>query len=188
MTVEPRLDILGAALADPCRARILCELMDGRAFTNKELASAAGITAQTASAHLKRLEGAGLTASLRSGQHVYHRIATAEVAEVLERLATLTPTGHLDRPGRAARDTWRARSCYDHIAGRLGVRMTDRMFELGVLDRDGDVLSPGPRYKPFLAELGIGALPRRPGSAPARLCLDWTERRHHIGGPWPRSF
>lgn len=70
MAIEPRLDIIGAALADPSRCRILCELMDGRAFTNKELACAADISPQTTSAHLKQLEMAGLTSSLRSGRHV----------------------------------------------------------------------------------------------------------------------
>ena len=95
MTIEPRLDIIGAALADPSRSRILCEMMDGRAFTNKELACAANVSPQTASAHLKQLEQAGLTASLRSGRHVYHRIANAEVAAILEGLAQLSPTEHL---------------------------------------------------------------------------------------------
>ena len=89
MAIEPRLDIIGAALADPSRSRILCELMDGRAFTNKELACAADVSPQTASAHLKQLEMAGLTSSLRSGRHVYHRIAGADVAQVLEGLASL---------------------------------------------------------------------------------------------------
>ena len=89
MTTEPRLDIIGAALADSTRSRILCEMMDGRAFTNKELACAADVSAQTASAHLKHLEAAGLSSSLRSGRNVYHRIASAEVAGVLEALQFL---------------------------------------------------------------------------------------------------
>ncbi|WP_170481174.1 ArsR/SmtB family transcription factor [Ruegeria arenilitoris] len=135
MAIEPRLDIFGAALADPSRSRILCELMDGRAFTNKELACAADVSPQTASAHLKKLENAGLTSSLRSGRHIYHRIATAEVAQVLEVLASLSPTDHLSRSGQAATDTLRARSCYNHIAGRLGVLMKERLIALDVLRR-----------------------------------------------------
>ena len=188
MTIEPRLDILGAALADPSRARILCELMDGRAFTNKELAAAAGVTAQTASAHLGRLEAAGLTVSLRSGRHVYHRIASAQVAEVLERLSTLSPTAHLDRPGRAAAETRRARSCYDHLAGRLGVLLAERLGEIGALERRGDTLAPGQRFAAVLDDAGIGPLDLRAGRAPARLCLDWTERRPHLAGPLGRAL
>ena len=182
MTLEPRLDILGAALADPSRSRILCELMDGRAFTNKELACAANVSPQTASAHLKQLEHAGLTSSLRSGRHVYHRIANAEVAAILEGLAQLSPTEHLSRPGRLGADTRRARSCYNHIAGRLGVLMTDRLMELKVLTVRDDAISAGPRYRAFLDDIGIEVPIRGTGKPPAKFCLDWTERRHHISG------
>lgn len=185
MTSEPRLDIIGAALGDPSRARILCELMDGRAFTNKELASAAGITAQTASAHLGRLGGAGLTTSLRSGRHVYYRIASAEVAEVLEALATLSPRDHLARTGPKGDDTRRARSCYNHLAGRLGVQIAERLCAMQVLEHEGEseALRPGARYGGFVRELGLDVAPRRGAQPVARLCLDWSERRHHISGP-----
>jgi len=183
MTIEPRLDIIGAALADPSRSRILCELMDGRAFTNKELACAANVSPQTASAHLKQLEHAGLTASLRSGRHVYHRIANAEVASILEGLAQLSPTEHLLRPGQLGVDTRQARSCYNHIAGRLGVLMTDRLIALNVLTvRDG-AISAGPRYRAFLNSIGIEPHLGGTGQPPAKFCLDWTERRLHISGP-----
>ncbi|NNL34363.1 MAG: winged helix-turn-helix transcriptional regulator [Silicimonas sp.] len=183
MAIEPRLDIIGAALADPSRSRILCELMDGRAFTNKELASAAEISPQTTSAHLKQLELAGLTASLRSGRHIYHRVASADVARVLEGLATLSPTDHLYRRGRTATDTHRARSCYNHIAGRLGVLMTERLVALGVLSLRNEAMSSGPCYQDFLNDIGIETPHVSSGMPPARLCLDWTERRHHISGP-----
>lgn len=183
MAIEPRLDIIGAALADPSRSRILCELMEGRAFTNKELACAAEVSPQTASAHLKQLELAGLTSSLRSGRHVYHRIANADVAQVLEGLATLSPTDHLTRPGQTATDTKRARSCYNHIAGRLGVLMAERLVALNILVLRNEILTPGPRYQDFLDDLGLEISPASSGKPPAKLCLDWTERRHHISGP-----
>ncbi len=182
MAIEPRLDIIGAALADSSRSRILCELMDGRAFTNKELACAADVSPQTASGHLKQLESAGLTASLRSGRHVYHRIATAEVAQVLEGLASLSPTDHLSRSGPAATDTLRARSCYNHIAGRLGVLMKERLISLDVLILRDDAVMAGSHYLAFLEDLGIEPLSVSSGKPPAKLCLDWTERRHHISG------
>lgn len=183
MTIEPRLDIIGAALADPSRSRILCELMDGRAFTNKELACAANISPQTASAHLKQLEQAGLTVSLRSGRHVYHRIASAEVAATLEVLAQLSPTDHLSRPGQISTDTRQARSCYNHIAGRLGVLMTDRLVALNVLMVLHDAIFAGPRFHVFLDDIGIEVPIGSVEKPPAKLCLDWTERQHHISGP-----
>lgn len=183
MSIEPRLDIIGAALADPSRSRILCELMDGRAFTNKELACAANVRPQTASAHLRQLEQAGLTASLRSGRHVYHRIANAEVAAILEGLAQLSPTDHVSRPGRIGRDTRQARSCYNHIAGRLGVLLAERLIALNVLMARDDAICAGPRYHAFLDKLGIEDPPGGQGKSPAKFCLDWTERRHHISGP-----
>ncbi len=183
MSIEPRLDIIGAALADPSRSRILCELMDGRAFTNKELACAANVSPQTASAHLKQLEHAGLTASLRSGRHVYHRIANAEVAAILEGLAQISPTAHLSRPGQLGADTRKVRSCYNHIAGRLGVLMTDRLIALNVLTIRDDTLSAGPRYRAFLDDIDIEDPAKGKGKPLAKFCLDWTERRHHISGP-----
>ena len=183
MAFEPRLDIIGAALADPSRSRILCELMDGRAFTNKELACAAEISPQTASAHLKQLEGAGLTSALRSGRHIYHRVANAEVARVLEALATLSPTDHLARRGRTAADTQRARCCYNHIAGRLGVLMSEHLVAVDVLTLRNDALTAGRRYQAFVDDIGIEVLSVSSGKVPAKLCLDWTERRHHISGP-----
>lgn len=183
MTIEPRLDIIGAALADPSRSRMLCELMDGRAFTNKELASAACVSPQTASTHLRQLEGAGLTTSLRSGRHVYHRIASATVAATLEGLAQLSPTDHLVRPGKSCADTLRARSCYNHVAGKLGVLMTERMVALNVLTVRDDAVTVGPRYQAFLGDIALDGPVVATGKPLAKLCLDWTERRHHLSGP-----
>jgi DNA-binding transcriptional ArsR family regulator len=183
MALEPRLDIIGAALADPSRSRILCEMMDGRAFTNKELACAASVSPQTASAHLKQLEMAGLTSALRNGRHVYHRIASAEVASTLEGLAKLSPTDHLSRNCASGADTQRARSCYNHIAGRIGVLMTDRLVALDVLHIRDEAVISGPRYRAFIDDIGL-EVPRIDAGKPiAKLCLDWTERRHHISGP-----
>lgn len=187
MTTDPRLDIIGAALADVTRSRILCEMMDGRAFTNKELACAAGVTAQTASVHLKHLEVAGLSISLRSGRNVYHRIASAEVAGVLEALASLSPTDHLNRAKNRnlpETDTMRARSCYNHIAGRLGVLITDQLISLDVLHLDKEALGIGSEGGTFFQKLKI-SVPRlsNPQKPVVKLCLDWTERKHHISGP-----
>ena len=187
MMMEPRLDIIGAALADPSRSRILCELMDGRAFTNKELACAARITAQTASAHLKHLEAAGLTSSLRSGRNVYHHIASEDVAAILESLASLSPTDHLHRakirnlPGA---NTMRARSCYNHIAGRLGVMITERMVGMDFLQVQADTATLGKAGDVFFRKIGIDMTKLKKTNKPiVKPCLDWTERKNHLSGP-----
>lgn len=184
MNTEPRLDIIGAALADPTRAQILCNLMDGRAWTNKELACTSGVTAQTASAHLGHLARVGLIMAERSGRNVYHRIADSQVAETLESVAQLAPTQHMNRASRRslpARDIMRARCCYNHIAGRLGVLMTARMIEMDVLVRKGTGLVLGPASQGFFAHLGVSLA--GVNTSLVKPCMDWTERRHHISGP-----
>lgn len=179
MTLSAKFELIGAALANEGRARMLCVLMDGRAFTNKELALAAGMAEPTATAHLRRLADAGLTVSMRSGRSIYHRLASAEAADLLERLGGLTPQPYLHRarrsPGNA--DLLAARSCYSHIAGRLGVLLLDALIVQGVIALDGDsVVLARPA---FFEELGLR--PRKGWDA-ARLCLDWTERRPHLSG------
>jgi len=175
MTLTPRLDILGAALADSSRARMLCELMDGRAYTNKELASAAGVTPQTATAHLRRLEEAGLIRATRSGRCLYHSIAGPDVAEALETLSALAPSDHLYRVQQrkgARLKMLEARSCYDHLAGRLGVAIAQALLELGDLARDGAQyrVVPSERW----AKLGVTLTGRAPL---ARPCLAGGHRQ-----------
>ncbi len=190
MNTEPRLDVIGAALADPSRVRILCELMDGRAFTNKELASAAGVTPQTATGHLQKLRSAGLVTSVKSGRHVFHRIANEEVAETLERLSALSPTDHLySGKGRSlpGDEALLARSCYNHLAGRLGVLIAERLISRGLLEVTDGGASFAPEGVAVFERLGIeiGASGRRPLVS---LCLDWTERKHHLSGPLAAAF
>jgi len=177
MMDNPRLDILGAALGESSRSRILCELMEGRAFTNKELACAAEISPQTATAHLRQLEQAGLTVSLRSGRRVYHRLAGPDVAETLERLACLTPSDHLRRHRKGVGrqdDTLLARRCYNHIAGRLGVLITERLSAMDVFRLQGDALIRGARHAAFCTELGFCSDRGRSYRLCAKLCLDLT--------------
>ena len=158
--------------------------MDGRAFTNKELASAACITPQTTSAHMKRLENAGLTVSQRSGRNVYHRLAGEKVADLLESLAGLSPTDHLHRAksrGLPEAKALMARSCYNHIAGRLGVLILQKLRARGALHSDGQTATFGPNAHSVFATLGIDLEEAR--KAPLKLCLDWTERKPHLSGP-----
>lgn len=186
MTLTPRLDIIGSALADASRTRMLCELMDGRAYTNKELACAAGITPQTASAHLRKMQEAGVITAERSGRCLYHRIAGADVAGTLETLATLAPSDHLYRNQQrkgAKAGMLEARSCYDHLAGRLGVQITEALIACGDLIRDGGRFHPRPSQR--WSGLGV----QLTGSVSlARPCLDWTERKPHVAGPVGRQI
>ncbi|KUP93010.1 ArsR/SmtB family transcription factor [Tritonibacter horizontis] len=178
----PRFDIIGQALSDASRTRMLCELMEGRSFTNKELAGAAGITAQTATAHLRLLQDAGLVVAEKRGRCVFHRLAGPEVAQVLEQLAGIAPTDSLYRAQRhKAKDLAQVRSCYDHLAGPLAVAMTEALLARGHLRQDngGFVAVAGPVW----ARLGV-ALPTATSRKPfVRPCLDWTERRLHLAGP-----
>jgi DNA-binding transcriptional ArsR family regulator len=186
MSSLARMAEIAALVGDPARANILSALMDGRALTAKELAYAARVAPSTASAHLAALTEAGLLTCKQQGRHRYHRLSSALVGSMLESiLAVAAQTGPPVR-----RDTWRggealrtARSCYDHLAGKLAVAIADRLEERGhvVLTPDGgEVTDTG---SAFLAE--FGADPIRAGSARrmyCRLCLDWSEHRPHIGG------
>lgn len=183
----PRFDIIGQAIGDASRTRMLCELMEGRAYTNKELASAAGVTPQTATAHLRMLKDAGLILAEKSGRCVYHRLAGPEVAQVLEQLAAIAPADSLYRAQqRKAGDLAQVRSCYDHLAGPLAVALTHAFLAQGMLIEDnGGYRAEASEY---WQKIGV-VLPDISGRQPfARPCLDWTERQHHVAGPLGRQI
>jgi DNA-binding transcriptional ArsR family regulator len=181
-----------ALVGDPARANMLVALMDGRALTATELARAAGITAQTASGHLARLTEGGLLAVERQGRHRYHRVASASVARMVESIMSvaaehgaMTPTRPIS-VGPRDKALRRARTCYDHLAGELAVRLADKLIEREhvFLSADGGVVTA--RGDAFLTALGVE--PREPAGRAAsgrvfcRPCLDWSERRAHIAG------
>ncbi|WP_219468815.1 ArsR/SmtB family transcription factor [Nonomuraea rhizosphaerae] len=172
---------VAALIADPTRAAILTALLGGRALAAGELARLSGVSAATASAHLSRLLDGGLVGVVRQGRHRYYRLAGHEIAEVLEVLARVSvrPPVRSLRQSRQARLLEEARTCYDHLAGRAGVALRDRLVEGGFLT--GEQVTPeGAR---LLAGLGVdveGVRGTRRRFAPE--CLDWTERRAHLGG------
>lgn len=175
-----------ALIADPVRAAMLTAVMDGRALTACELARVAGVTPQTASSHLAKLVAGSLMTVEREGRHRYYRLASAEVAEALEILGTLGPPAAPRRPlaAPAAQALSFARSCYDHLAGELGVAVTAALEARGLIrprpDRRYQVTARG---RNWFAELDIDVTALRPGrKGIARQCLDWTERRHHLAG------
>jgi DNA-binding transcriptional ArsR family regulator len=171
-------------LADTSRAAMCIALLDGRAWTASELAACAGITRPTASSHLNDLVDAGLLTELRQGRHRYLRLASAELAELIEHIATLAgrpaATKSLRTAGVAA-DLVRARTCYDHLAGQLGVQLFDAMVATGLLS-DASGLTVTAAGRSWFTELA-GPQVLRTGPRPlARACLDWTERRPHLAG------
>ena len=177
---------IGALLGDPARANMLAALMDGRALTATELAYAAGVTPQTTSGHLAKLTAANLLALHKQGRNRYYRLASPMIGSMLESVMTVAAVQMPARHGRASPLDERmrtARSCYDHIAGRLGVAIADTLMarQYVVLGEDGgEVTDAGAA---FLAQFGADAAQcRRSRRAFCRPCLDWSERRWHIAG------
>ncbi len=157
----------------------MCHLMDGRAFTNRELASAAGVTPQTVSGHMARMTDLGLVHAEKSGRTVYHRLAGDDVAQLLEQLSCISPCDDLYlRQRHRAGQTAFARCCYNHLAGQLGVTLTEAMLAQADLAADASGVRLTFKGEATLTNLGIPL-----GKAGLRPCLDWTERKHHLAGP-----
>jgi DNA-binding transcriptional ArsR family regulator len=164
---------------------MLMALMPGPALTATELAQEAGLTLSTASGHLAKLEKAGLVEIARQGRHRYFRLADSDVAVALESLMPLAArAGHVRiRTGPRDPELRRARSCYDHLAGDLAVKMLDRFLERRLLARRGEELRLTPEGRRFFAANGIDIDDLGRGRRPlCRCCLDWSERRYHLGG------
>jgi DNA-binding transcriptional ArsR family regulator len=185
MSSAPHIAEVASLVGDPARANILCALLDGRALTATELAFAAGVTPQTTSAHLARLTAAKLLLLAKQGRHRYYRLAGPHVGLMLESIMNVALTGPPRfQPKSKADDKLRsARTCYDHIAGVLGVGLADRLSEREFVvlgDEAGEVTPEGAA---FLAKLGVDLSSARARRRVfCRPCLDWTERRPHIGG------
>jgi len=188
MDGEPSIATVAALIGDTGRAAMLTALVGGRALPAGELAAAAGMSPSAASAHLAKLTDGGLLTVEREGRHRYYRLAGPGIAAILESLAS--HAGRPLRPGAARTPTARAlrhaRTCYDHLAGELGVAVAAALEGRGLLaPADGKRLNVTPSGVTwFAAVLGIDATALQPGRhGIARRCLDWTERRHHLAGP-----
>jgi DNA-binding transcriptional ArsR family regulator len=182
---------IAALSGDPGRASMLHALMDGRALTASELARVAGITPQTASGHLQRMTVVGLIKVRQQGRHRYYELASVSVARMLESImqvaAELAPDRRHLSVGPRDLALRRARTCYDHFAGRLGVALADALRHRGYVELTSDagiITQPGIA---FLAAIGIDAdalqiRRTRRTRLLCRPCLDWSERRLHLGG------
>jgi len=178
---------IGALVGDAGRASMLAALMDGRALTAAELAARAGVSAQTASGHLSKMVAAGLLVMRRQGRHRYHALASPDVAVLLEALGqvALARTEGSPYPRIGPRDAAlrAARTCYDHLAGRLAVDLADAMARRGHVEIGPDAGIVTVEGETFLREIGID-VPTLAASKRAlcRTCLDWSERRVHLAG------
>jgi DNA-binding transcriptional ArsR family regulator len=182
------LSAVGALVGDPRRANILSALIDGRALTATELAWTAGVAPATASEHLTKLVAGGLLTVSRQGRHRYFRLAAVEVARMLEAMMVIANQGEpKDAPRRATPRIdpalREARTCYDHLAGRLGVGIADAMVNRGLIvlgEEAGEVTASGHAW---LAAFGVKVeLAGRTRRLLCRPCLDWSERRPHLAG------
>lgn len=185
MISTPDFAAVAALVGDPTRGRMLTALMDGRARTATELALDGGVTPSTASSHLARLTAVGLLAVVPQGRHRYFRIASPDVAAMLEGLMGLA-----ERHGLRARSTGprdqalrRARVCYDHLAGEAGVRLHQRLRDEQLIGGHEEAPVLTARGEEWCERLRIDARASGSKRRPlCRACLDWSERRIHLGG------
>jgi DNA-binding transcriptional ArsR family regulator len=185
MKTGPDIAFVASLLGDPARANMLTALLAGEALTAGELAREAGVTAQTASSHLSKLAAGGLISERRQGRHCYFSLSDPDVASVIEKLMSLAArTGHRrSRPGPKEPELRRARVCYDHLAGELGVALFDGLARQRIVIRRGQALSLTRKGEHVMDEFGIDLYAARRGRrALCRECLDWSVRRSHLAG------
>ncbi|MGH3166482.1 MAG: ArsR/SmtB family transcription factor [Trebonia sp.] len=198
--------VIGALVADPARCRILLALDDGRALPASRLASEAGVSAPTASSHLRKLTEAGLLTVESHGRNRYYRLAGPVVARLIEALQQLAPPVQVRslRQGTRANALRIARTCYDHLAGRLGVELMAGMITAGYLEGGDGTFDPAAARQDqragyghdvdysltdrgwrFVTDFGADLPARRPV---IRYCVDWSEQRHHLAGGLGRAL
>lgn len=192
MTTQSQFTEIAALAGEPARAAMLHALLDGRALTASELARVAGVTPQTASGHLARLSAAGLVRVAKQGRHRYHRLASPAVAQMMESIMQVA--AELDRPQRTLtvgprdRALRAARTCYDHLAGTLGVALADALVSAGHVELSDDAGLVTESGVAWLSRIGIDVVApgatngKRSERLVCRPCLDWTERRPHLAG------
>lgn len=191
MKEGPDIAHIAALIGDPARANMLTALMSGKALTVSELAEEAGVTIQTASSHLSKLDEGGLLRPRKQGRHKYFALATDEVAHVLEGLMGLAArSGHLrKRTGPRDTELRQARVCYNHLAGEMGTRMFDSLITQGHLVLNNEELSLTVSGEAFAKKLEIDIKGLRASRASlCRECLDWSQRRSHLAGSLGRAF
>ncbi len=191
MENSPNIAKIGTLLGDNTRARMLSALMHGKALTASELASNAGVTAQTATTHLAKLEAGGLLVLRKQGRHKYFTLASEEVATLLETLMGLTAGNephHILTGPRDARMR-KARVCYNHLAGDMGIQLYDSLVDHEYLLLSDGLPTLTEVGQQFVRDFGIDLDKLKASRSPlCRECLDWSERRSHLAGSLGRAF
>jgi len=191
MKEGPDIAHIAALIGDPARANMLTALMSGKALTVSELAEEAGLTIQTASSHLSKLDQGGLLRPRKQGRHKYFSLASDDVAHVLEGLMGLAAgAGHLRKcTGPKDTELRKARVCYNHLAGDMGTQLFDSLMAQKHLTLVGDDLNLTESGANFAANFEIDLDGLRSNRTPlCRECLDWSERRSHLAGSLGRAF
>ena len=191
MKEGPDIAHIAALIGDPARANILSALMTGKALTATELACEAGVTAQTASSHLAKLQHGGLLAPVKQGRHKYFSLASDEVAHVLEALMGLAEkSGHTRvRTGPKDAALRKARVCYNHLAGEMGTQLFNGLVSQGHLTTSADQVALTAKGRVFVGTFGIDLDALTAQKSPlCKSCLDWSERRSHLAGSLGRAF
>lgn len=182
---DPGVADPAALIGDPARAAMLCALMDGGELTAGDLARRGGLAASAASAHLAKLVAGGLLAARASGRQRLFRLAGAPVAHALEALAAIAPPVRIAAlsQSRISEELRTARTCYDHLAGRLGVGVTEGLMCRGLLVAGADGFALPRKGATYLTEFGVDVEAARASRRRfANECLDWSERRSHVAG------
>ncbi|WOS63608.1 ArsR/SmtB family transcription factor [Sinorhizobium fredii] len=185
MKEGPDIALIGSLIGDPARANMLTALMGGQALTPTELAAHAGITLQTASSHLAKLEAGGLLTQRKQGRHRYYALSEDEVGLMLESLMGFAASRGLTRhrPGPKDPALRKARVCYNHLAGDFGVRLLDSLIAARQIQVRGEDLTLTDAGRDRVEALGIDYDALRKSRRPiCRTCLDWSERRSHLAG------
>lgn len=182
--VEPDLTAVSFALSQTSRCAILQALMGGVALPASELAYQAGISNSSTSAHLKLLLEMGLIRAIQTGRHRYYELTSHVVAEIVEAMSVLAPKKARLRKQNACKGNLRcARLCYDHLAGRLGVSITNSMCSSGFIVRTEEEFELSQEGSRFLSDLGVSLLkPKQSRRSFAKPCIDWSERQAHVAG------
>jgi DNA-binding transcriptional ArsR family regulator len=170
---------LAAAMSDSSRMKILCALMNGKAWTATELSAVADIAASTTSSHLSRLLKANLVTCLSQGRHRYFRLYSNSIASLLENMMGVTFQVSNPSHSKVPKELLKARTCYDHLAGEIAVKLYDSLVTNGWIKNDGSDLTVQGKEKFLQLGIKLDAKTKRKKCCP---CLDWSERRFHTGG------
>ncbi|MDF2036881.1 winged helix-turn-helix domain-containing protein [Cytobacillus oceanisediminis] len=185
MNVNSNVAKVASLVSEPSRAAILTVLLDGRYHTVNELAQMARIKPQTASFHLKKMLDAQVVTAEKQGRHRYYGILNQEVAQVMESFLSIAPPVEVKSFHHASEDKAirLARTCYDHLAGNLGVQLTESLKSKGYITEENDTFSVTEDGKAFFhsMQIDLTSLKNKRRSF-SHKCLDWSERRHHLAG------